>query len=453
MGKRLLDWPGLLLPAALLAAPLAWLASWQPLAALGVIGAVTILLLVLTHAFGVLLILVAALPWEDALAYPSESVTVVKLLGVLLFAAWLLRTLANRRPLMLPGVLLPTALLGAAVYLSLIASPDASAGLLDALRYALYIVFFFLVVQLTETRADVDRIIRVFVLSATLASVWALYQFIVLGQARAGGPIADPNDFAFVVACVLPLAAYLVTNERRRRVLWTACFVLLAAAVLGTLSRGALVGLTALAIWAIATRRVPIGGVLLGLTAILSFVALAFALWAPLLQDRLAGKGRVADANVASRQALWAGAIRMAADRPVLGVGPGRFGVESRRYVRNSPLDIDNPVVHNSYLHVLAETGLLGLVAFLAFIGSTWRLLVRGQKLAIATDDDDARRLTTAMQAAMVVAITSAFFLSVQLTTPFWLLGALATVVAGGAPARSMAERRAARVAVRSALA
>jgi putative inorganic carbon (HCO3(-)) transporter len=451
--KRLLDWPGLLVPAAVVAVPLAFLASWQPLIALALIGAVTLTLLVLTHAFGVLLILVAALPWEDALAYPSESVTVVKLLGVLLFGAWLLRTLAARRPLLLPGVLLPTVVLGAAVYLSLIVSPDPSAGLLDALRYALYIVFFFLVVQLTETKEDVDRIIRVFVLSATLASIWALYEFIVLGQDRAGGPIADPNDFAFVVACVLPLAAYLISIEPHRRVLWTGCFVLLAAAVLGTLSRGALVGLTALAIWAVVTRRVPIGGLLLGLAAILSFVALAFALWAPLLQDRLAGKGRIADANVASRQALWAGAIRMAADRPVLGVGPGRFGVESRRYVRNSPLDIDNPVVHNSYLHVLAETGLIGLAAFLGFLGSTWRLLLRGQRIAERENDLDAKRLTTAMQSAMVVAVTSAIFLSAQLTTPFWLLGALATVVAGGAPARSMAERRAKRAALRSALA
>jgi putative inorganic carbon (HCO3(-)) transporter len=435
------------------AAPLAWLVSWQPLVALGLMAAAVLVLLVLTHAFGVLLILVAALPWEDALAYPSESITMVKLLGVLLFAAWMLRALGSRQPLMLPGVLLPTVLLGAAVYLSLIVSPDMGAGLLDALRYALYIVFFFLVVQLTETKEDVDRILRVFVLSATLASVWALYQFIVLGLERAGGPISDPNDFAFVVACVLPLAVYLLSIEPHRRVLWTVCIVLLAAAVLGTLSRGALVGLTALAIWGVATRRVPIGGVVLGLAAALSFVALAFALWAPLLQDRLAGKGRIADANVGSRQALWMGAIRMAADRPVLGVGPGRFGIESRRYVRNSPLAIDRPVVHNSYLHVLAETGLVGLAAFLAFLGSTWRLLVRGHRTAIRENDDDARRLTTAMQAAMVVAVTSAIFLSAQLTTPFWLLGALATVVAGGAPARSMAGRRAARAALRSALA
>ena len=370
------------MPAALVAAPLAWLAAWKPLVALGLLAAFVLVLLVLTHAFGVLLILVAALPWEDALAFPSESVTVVKLLGVLLFGAWLLRALASGRPLLLPGTLLPTVLLGAAVYLSLLASPDPGAGLLDALRYALYIMFFFLVVQLTETKRGrrPDRCACSCSRRRWRASGRCTSSSCSGRTARAGRSPTRTTSRSSSPACCR-WRRYLVSLERHRRVLWTACFVILAAAVLGTLSRGALVGPGGARDLGRATRRVPLGRrCCWGSPPMLSFVALAFALWAPLLQDRLAGKGRIADANVASRQALWMGAIRMAADHPVLGVGPGRFGVESRRYVRNSPLDIDHPVVHNSYLHVLAETGLLGLAAFLGFVGSTWRLLVRGER-------------------------------------------------------------------------
>ena len=429
MAERLLAGRGLVLPAAVIALPLAAIAALHPLLALLALVAGILTLLVVLRAEAVLLVLVAALPWEDALAYPSEKVTLVKLLGLLLFAAWLLRALARNEPLRLPGVLLPVGLLGAVVALSLIVSPDPGAGMLDFLRYALYIMFFFLVVQLTETRAQVELILRVFVLSAACASACALYQFIVLGQSRAGGPISDPNDFAYVMACVLPFAAHLLTTARSRRWLWAVCFVILCAAVLATLSRGALVGLAALAVWGTATRRIPIAGVLLGIVALMSVIAVAFALWAPQLHDRLAGKGKVADANVASRQALWSGALRMAGDRPLLGVGPGRFGAEAPMYVRNSPLDIKNPVVHNSYLHVLAELGVLGLAAFLAFLIGTWRLLARTRARALAEDDDEGRRLATAMQAAMVVALVSAAFLSVQLTTPFWLFGALAVVV------------------------
>ena len=452
MSERLLAGRGVILPAAVIAAPLALVAAFHPLLALLGLFAALLLLLVFLRAEAVLLVLVAALPWEDALAYPSKSVTLVKLLGLLLFAAWLLRALANRDPLRLPAVLLPTVLLGAVVALSLIVSPDPAAGMLDFLRYALFIVFFFLVVQLTETREQVERILRTFVLSAAAAALWALYQFFLLGESRAGGPISDPNDFAYVMACVLPFAAHLLATERSRRWLWAICFLALCAAVLATLSRGALVGLAALAVWGVVTRRIPLGGVLAGAAALIAVIAVAFAISAPQLNDRLAGKGRVADANVASRQALWEGALRMAGDRPLLGVGPGRFGAEAPVYVRNSPLDIKDPVVHNSYLHVLAETGVLGLAAFVAFLFSTWRLLVRARGRAIADEDAEGRRLITAMQAAMVVALVSAAFLSVQLTTPFWLFGALATVVSAGARAAEVpGGRRAGRARVRAA--
>ena len=88
-------------------------------------------------------------------------------------------------------------------------------------------------------------------------------------------------------------------------------------------------------------------------------------------------------------------------------------------------------MVHNSYLHVLAETGLLGLVGFVGFLASSWRLLARGRRRAIGIGDRDGQRLATAMQASLIVAIVAGAFLSEQFTTPFWLIGALATVVAG----------------------
>ena len=70
--------------------------------------------------------------------------------------------------------------------------------------------------------------------------------------------------------------------------------MLLTAATLATLSRGALVGLAALAPWAVLTRRVPLSGLLLGVVTVLSVAGVAFMLWAPLLNDRLSMKERIA---------------------------------------------------------------------------------------------------------------------------------------------------------------
>ncbi len=440
MTGRLLDSRLAFLAGAPVAVVLGLAASSHPFLALAVAGVALLLLLMLVRAEALLLVLVAALPWEGLLAYPTESISVVKLLGVLLFGAWVVRALVRSDPLRVSPALAWTGLLGFAVGLSLLLSPDPAEGVFDSLRYGLFIVFFFLVLQLAHSARDVRRIVRVIVLSSTLAAGWGLYGFVVIGLDRAAGPISDPNDFAYLMVCVVPLAAYLAGSDRRRRVLWGTCFVLLLSATLATLSRGALVGLAALAPWAIATRRVPIGGIVLAVAGLLSVGALAFAVWAPLLHDRLEQKNNISAKNVTARQALWSAALRMAEDRPLTGVGPGRFGIEAPAYVRNNPLVLKKPVVHNSYLSMLAETGALGLLAFAGLLGSAWRLIGRARRRAVGEDDVDGRRMATAMQASLLVAIVAGVFLSEQLTTPFWLLGALAAVVGGvpgAAPAAS----------------
>jgi len=430
----LLTGRGLAVPATLVALPLGILAAWNPLAGLIFLGGGLLLIFVVLRAELLMLVLVAALPWEDALNYPSETITVVKLLGVLLFAAWLLRTAVRNDRLELPRTLIPVAILGFVVTLSYLLSPDTTVGVGKVLRYVLFIIFFFLVVQLTEDRAQVVRILRVIGLSATLAGAYALYRFVFdPASGLAAGPIGDPNDFAYFIACILPLVGYLIIRDRAARVPWALAFLLLSGTLLATLSRGALVGLAALAVWGVLSRRLPFAGVAVGAGVLITVAVLSLTFFAPLLQQRLDYKGNYDNKNVASRQATWSAALQMAADRPLLGIGPARFGEEAVNYVRNNPIASDKPVVHNSYLDVLAESGPVAMLAFLVFLGGTWRLIGRARDATIAAGDIDGRRLTTAMQATMVPAIVSAMFLSQQLTTPFWLIGALATVMARSA--------------------
>ena len=129
----------------------------------------------------------------------------------------------------------------------------------------------------------------------------------------------------------------------------------------------------------------------------------------------------------------------MAADNPLLGVGTGQYGIRSPEYVRNEPLGIRRPVAHNSYLEVLAEDGVIAFAAFIAFLFGSWRLLIVARRHAIAHDDETGARLATAAQASFIVAVVAANFLSVQITVPLWLLGAMAAAAAGPA----LAARRA----------
>jgi O-antigen ligase len=161
---------------------------------------------------------------------------------------------------------------------------------------------------------------------------------------------------------------------------------------------------------------------------------LALALWAPVISNRLEEKNNIADKNVQSREAFWSAATRMWMDSPVFGVGPERFGVESAEYVRSDPTALRDPVVHNAYLEILAENGLVALVLFLAMMAAAWTLLTKGEREARRRGEPEDERFAAAVKGALIVAAVSAIFLSEQVAAPIWLICALA---ASGAVLRS----------------
>jgi O-antigen ligase len=210
--------------------------------------------------------------------------------------------------------------------------------------------------------------------------------------------------------------------------------------MLATFSRGALVGIGALLVWGIVTRRIPLWVVTGGVVSALVVVALAFTLWKPLIDVALHQKSHVANSNTESREVFWGAAIKLSERRPLTGVGPGRFPTEATPLLSNNVGGaLEHPVTHNTYLQILSEEGLPALLLFLAYLIGAWVLLRKVGQQATLDVDRDLQRLVTALQASLVIAVVSAFFLSEELTSPFWLLGGLAVVLA-----RNSAERRSA---------
>jgi putative inorganic carbon (hco3(-)) transporter len=278
--------------------------------------------------------------------------------------------------------------------------------------------------------------------SVTVASIVGLISFLQGDVDRVRGPIHDPNDFAYLMATTLPILAYLIFADRRWRAAWLACFPVVLAAMLATLSRGAITAVGALLVWALVTGRIKLGGLIMSTAALATVLIAGLLLFSPLINERLETKGNIAAQNVASREALWRGAIVMSMDHPVTGVGLGRFGTESTDYVRDNPIVLSDPVTHETYLQILAESGPLALAAFLAFLGGSWISLSRYRKRCEAVLNLAGMRLATAVQASLVVAMVGALFLSEQLATPLWLLGALAAIITGPVAARQLQSPR-----------
>jgi putative inorganic carbon (hco3(-)) transporter len=428
--------PGVYAGTALLGVALGSIVARQPLAAVALLAAVAGIAIVIARADLVLLLMIAALPWENKLHYPSATLSTVKGIGAVVMLAYLLRLVGNRRTsIHLPPLLGIVVALCWWIGLSMIVAPDPSESTQKMIRWVLFFVFFFLIVQLVDGRREIRRALRWFTAAVAAAAVYGLWLFLVRHNSyRVDGPLEDPNDFAYLLACTLPIAVYLTSADRRRRWIWAACFVVIAAAMLATFSRGALVGIGALVLWGVLTRRIPLWVVASGLVSALVVVALALTVWRPLIVVALHQKTHIAQSNTESREAFWVAALKLTAQRPLTGVGPGRYPKEARPLLRNDPIALKEPVTHNSYLEILAENGIPALLLFAAYLVTVWLLLRRVQRRAARNRDRDEQRLATALQGALIVAIVSATFLSEELAAPFWLLGGLAVVLARAGP-------------------
>lgn len=209
---------------------------------------------------------------------------------------------------------------------------------------------------------------------------------------RINATFTDVNVLGSYLASLVPLTVALATTdeERPRRVYWGIGIGVLLLATVFTGSRAAwLATLAGLLVWCwsvrwLSTRTLAwlaatalvllVLGAAIGTlrnvrpVAARSYVDMALStlnLQLP-MEERLKG-----------RPELWRAATRMVTDRPLTGVGIGRYFKEVSTY-SSSPDELIRPQenAHNYFLQVAAELGLPGLAVFVALVSlpvAAWR--------------------------------------------------------------------------------
>jgi O-antigen ligase len=182
-------------------------------------------------------------------------------------------------------------------------------------------------------------------------------------KGRAGRLVLGPWSLALGLATVLLLAA-LVASLSRGAWVGAATGVLGMLLALGvTLGRRARAWLLGAA--GVAALALALGGAGLlpafveaRLSSITRYLAIFDAGTAPVTPENFAVVERMSQ-----MQAGW----RMFLEHPLLGVGPGNYGVAYPQFAVGSWY-ISRGHAHNYYLHLAAETGLAGLAAYLALL-------------------------------------------------------------------------------------
>ena len=228
----------------------------------------------------------------------------------------------------------------------------------------------------------------------------------MIKRIQATGFLADPNDFAQCLICLVPL---LGLAWRRKRPLRNTVLVLLPAAaaswgVLLTRSRGGLVASLAMVVTVLIyrldqRRRRPVGMAVIVL-AIPAFVALF-------------GYAK-ADASAASRLEAWGTGLQMLKWYPIWGVGYGQFTEHHER------------VAHSTYVQCFAETGLVGYFLWLGLLSVS---MTRVSRIADSPEDSEWRDWARMLRLSMIGFLFGALFLS-RTTSPmlFFLISLLAVL-------------------------
>ena len=309
-----------------------------------------------------------------------------------------------------------------------------------------YLALFYGVVGWVETREQIGTIIKILLSSTILVALFGFYQVVAQGytdlyfhlypsqeealeewNGRVTSLLFHFNSLAGYLNLVLPfsLACMVLAKGRSLRLLALTAHSLACAALYFTGSRGGLIaygGMVLVTIWFFRPKSAAVSRILLA-----SFLSLAIVFS---LQPETAGGGRlgeVDDFTSMSRLALWGTAGTMFLQRPVLGVGYGNYRSLYNDYLPGvTPNQLDS---HNLYLQFLAETGIIGFVAFFTMV----ILFARGA-LKLAKNTDSWRRILGigvggALAATLIHGMVDYLFnVSPQFGALFWLVLALGLV-------------------------
>jgi O-antigen ligase len=266
-------------------------------------------------------------------------------------------------------------------------------------------------------------------LSGILPSLWGIEE-----TGRLAGGLAGPNGLAAQILPALPLAAALAagTSTRGMRIALLVGFVLLAIAVVATQSRGGLVAIAVASMVALVRfkGRRP---------AVLAFVACNLCLVGALVATTPEFVDRIVtdDNKGTGRGDAFRLAYEIGEDHPVTGVGLHNFPVYSQRYVdqldfvENAHLVEGGLVVHNAYLELFAEQGLVGLTLFLLVAAGCCRALIVAARRFDELGERSLALLSDAVLVGIVATLTAAMFLSSGFDERLWILFGLGPAMLG----------------------
>lgn len=293
-------------------------------------------------------------------------------------------------------------------------------------RFIRVMIFIFLCAVMLNTKARVHAMIWIVCISIGLYAVkGGIFTVGTGGSYRVWGPlntvIADNNHVGAAFVVILPLLNYLrlQTEAWLIRLGLLGTMLLTLFAILGTHSRGALIGLAAVALvlWWRSRRRFVV--LLIALPVVVGGLALMPDSWVQRMETiQEAGE----DSSFQGRLEAWQIAIEIAKGNPLTG---GGFRVAYLQDIANAyaSASLTSRATHSIYFEILGSMGFVGLALFLSLLGLAFRNALKISAQAQNVPELAwARDFAFMAQAGLIGYCVSGAALSIEFWEGGWLL-------------------------------
>ncbi len=231
------------------------------------------------------------------------------------------------------------------------------------------VIVYFFIVNCANTERLLQGVMWVMVIGGLFPALGTLKNYLQgnLEEGRAAwvGIFANPNEVAYALVILLPLLAYLAaTRGWITRLLLLGVASLFLAAIFVTFSRGGLVGLAAvIGLYAWRKRNMWLRA------ALICGVVGAF-----LFTEKFWSRGEDfsqlnGDVSFQQRLATSQAGLGMFQDHPFFGVGLNCSVIAWPLYAPKGLYTRGALITHNTIVQVLSETGMIGFIPFVLFIG------------------------------------------------------------------------------------
>lgn len=381
----------------------------------------------------------------------GASINLSDVLAVLLLLFFLAKLARQRIAIrVFPWTTIPALVWLTLSSVSLVAARDGQLVVIQLINMAKLSLLCWVVASSIEDKSDVTFVITGMMLGMLFQALVGAYQGItghpvgldfltetaeirkqVLSEGlvnRVQGTLGHPNSYAMYLTTVMPFALALLFSTTRPslKILAGISLCLGGVALIFSLSRSGwtnfLVIISIVLALAVRRKRISLQAAVL-VAGTTSLILLGLAFFGPdIILSRLTSANQ---ASAHERIALAQTALAIIEDHPWVGVGLNNYNLVIHQY--DTTAYASQFVVHNAFLLIAAETGPVGLTAYLGFLAI---LLIQAWRIISRAPDDmvwvAGVGIFSAFVALTLHSMTDYALLgSSQVFTQFWLLAGL----------------------------